>query len=53
MPTAKTTLERTRALQRESERKRRESALTILFTATRLLASRLRLRGAVRSPSAR
>jgi hypothetical protein len=34
---------RNRALVRESERLRRETALTILFTATRLLASRLRL----------
>jgi hypothetical protein len=30
-------------LIRESERRRRESALTILFTATMLLNSRLRL----------
>jgi hypothetical protein len=35
--------QRNRALLRESERRRRETALTILFTATRLLASRLRL----------
>jgi hypothetical protein len=35
--------ERNRTLVRESERRRRETALTILFTATRLLASRLRL----------
>jgi hypothetical protein len=38
------TMERARALRRESDRLRRESQLTILFSATRLLASRLRLR---------
>jgi hypothetical protein len=34
---------RTRLIVRESERRRRETALTILFTATTLLASRMRL----------
>jgi hypothetical protein len=35
--------ERAEAIVRESERRRRESALTILFTATMLLNTRLRL----------
>jgi hypothetical protein len=35
--------ERAEAIVRESERRRRESALTILFSATMLLNSRLRL----------